>query len=374
MEPALLPEGFRDRLPPEAEAGARLLRTVIDVVAAHGYERVQPPLAEYEDNLARWLAGNASSALIRASDPATGRGLALRPDITGQIARIASTRMADTPRPLRLAYGGPVLRARGSEIDPARERTQVGAELIGHDGVAAVGEVLGLAIEALEACAVEAISVDLTLPGLVPALAQGPQGPWPVSDPMAVAIALDGKDWGALEALGAAPYRALLEASGEAEAALDRLRALKLPAAFAALFDSVADLVAGLNGVRITIDPTERHGFEYQSWIGFSLFGEAAGFPFRTEIGRGGSYGIRRPDGQHEPAAGFSLYVDPLAEAGLGQGTTHRLFLPVGTPAEIGRRLREEGYQTVSGLRPSDTAEALRCALRWDGVRVVEAG
>lgn len=371
MEPALLPEGFRDRLPPEAEAGARLLRTVIDVVAAHGYERVQPPLAEYEANLARWLAGPAGGALIRASDPASGKGLAFRPDITGQIARMASTRLADVPRPLRLAYGGPVLRARGSEIDPARERTQAGAELIGHDGVVAVGEVLGLAIEALEACAVERVSVDLTLPGLVLALAEGP---WPVSDPAAVAVALDGKDWGALEALGAAPYRALLEASGSADVALERLRALGLPPPFPSLFDRVAALVAGLDGVRITIDPTERHGFEYQSWIGFSLFGEAGGVPFRAEIGRGGSYGIRRPDGRQEPAAGFSLYVDPLAEAGLGQDTTRRLFLPAGTPAHIGRRLRKDGYQTVSGLQPSDTAEALRCALRWDGVRVVEAG
>ena len=38
----------------------------------------------------------------------------------------------------------------------------------------------------------------------------------------------------------------------------------------------------------VTLDPTERHGFEYQSWFGFSLFsGQASG-----EIGRGGSYRI----------------------------------------------------------------------------------
>lgn len=371
MEPALLPEGFRDRLPPEAEAGARLLRTVIDVVAAHGYERVQPPIAEYEANLARWVETPAAGGLFRASDPASGEGLALRPDMTGQIARIASTRLLGVPRPLRLAYGGPVLRSRGSEIEPARERTQAGAELIGSDSVAAVGEVLALAVEALKACAVEAISVDLTLPGLVPALARGP---WPVADPAAVAAALDGKDWGALSVLGAARYQALLEAAGEASAALERLRALAPGPDFTRLIDRVADVAAGLSGVRVTIDPTERHGFEYQSWIGFSLFGEAAGLPFRTEIGRGGSYAIRRPDGTREPAAGFSLYVDPLAEAGLGQGEVRRLFLPMGTPAEVGQRLRGEGYQTVAGLSEGDTAQALRCGFRWDGARVVEAG
>lgn len=371
MEPALLPEGFRDRLPPEAEAGARLLRTVIDVVAAHGYERVQPPIAEYEANLARWLGAPAGGSLFRASDPATSEGLALRPDMTGQIARIAATRLRDLPRPLRLAYGGPVLRARGSEIEPARERTQAGAELIGADSVAAVSEVLELAIGALEACAVERISVDLTLPGLVAALADGP---WPVRDPAAVAQALDGKDWGALEPLGAVPYRALLEAAGEAGLALERLRGLALGGDFAALFDQLAAVVEGLAGVRVTIDPTERHGFEYQSWIGFSLFGEACAMPFRTEIGRGGSYAIHHPDGRPEPACGFSLYVDPLAEAGLGQPAARRLFLPAGTPGEVGQRLRGEGYQTVAGLEAHDTAQALRCAFRWDGARVVEAG
>ena len=47
IAPGLLPEGLRDRLPPEAEAAARLLRTVMDSVASYGYERVSPPLAEF---------------------------------------------------------------------------------------------------------------------------------------------------------------------------------------------------------------------------------------------------------------------------------------------------------------------------------------
>ncbi|MEN9288473.1 MAG: hypothetical protein RL317_96, partial [Pseudomonadota bacterium] len=45
MTNALLPTGFRDRLPPEADASARLVRAVLDSVAAYGYERVQTPLA-----------------------------------------------------------------------------------------------------------------------------------------------------------------------------------------------------------------------------------------------------------------------------------------------------------------------------------------
>ena len=55
MTNALLPTGFRDRLPPEADASARLVRTILDHIASYGYERVQTPLAEFEASLTEAL-------------------------------------------------------------------------------------------------------------------------------------------------------------------------------------------------------------------------------------------------------------------------------------------------------------------------------
>ncbi len=349
-----LPPGFRDRLPPEAEALARILRTVLDVAAAHGYSRVQPPLAEAEAGLSAWLGGR-SGDLLRLADPRTGAALALRPDMTAQIARIASTRLAGAARPLRLSYGGTVLRGRGSELAPARELVQAGAELIGADGPDALAEVLGLALEALAEVGVGDVSVDLTLPGLVAELAAGA---WPVADPEAVAAALDAKDAGALPALGAGAFAILLEAAGPAEEALARLRAAG--PALAPAVDRLAPLVAALPGVRVTIDPTERHGFDYQT-LGFSLFGAAGdgGQALRGEIGRGGAYAISRPGHAAEPACGFSLYLDPLVDAGLGRAPRRRILLPPGTPAETGRRLRAEGWETVRALSPADRPEGI---------------
>ncbi|MFA7440069.1 MAG: ATP phosphoribosyltransferase regulatory subunit [Sphingomonadaceae bacterium] len=363
MTGALLPEGFHDRLPPGAEAAAHVLRAILDSCAAHGYDRVQPPLVEYEAGLALWLGKSPGAGLLRSSDPASGAGLAFRPDITGQIARIAATRLASVPRPLRLAYAGQVLRARGSQIDPARERTQAGAELIGADSVVAVAEVLKMAVEALTAAGVTGISVDLTLPELVPALAAGP---WPVADASAVATALDAKDAGRLAELGALQYRPLLDAAGPAGTALPALKALRIETS---LFDQLAELVNCLDGVRVTVDPTERHGFEYQSWIGFSLFGEVNGQPVRGEIGRGGSYRVRHPDGQDEPACGFSVYLDGLVDAGLGVHDVRRVFLPFGTPGETGIRLRAEGWATVAGLSPEDSGNGISNI--WDGASII---
>jgi ATP phosphoribosyltransferase regulatory subunit len=343
-----LPPGFRDRLPPEAEAMATLLRTVLDTAAAHGYQRVQPPLAEHEAELAHWLTRRGTD-LMRAADPMTGAALALRPDITAQVARIAATRLADAPRPLRLAYGGPVLRGRGTQLAPERELVQAGAELIGTDGDAALAEVLEVAIEALAGAGVADISVDLTVPGLVADLAAGPL---PVADPEAVARALDAKDAGALEPLGAGAYAVLLEAAGPAGPALAQLAALGAAAAPAcARLGALVEALGRMGIARVSIDPTERHGFEYQS-LGFSLFGAAGGAPLKAEIGRGGAYAIRHDGRPPEPGCGFSLYLDPLVDAGLGVAARPRLFLPHGTPPAEAARLRAEGWATVAALGP----------------------
>ena len=366
-QPALLPGGFSDRLPPAAEAASHLTRIIVDGFASHGYERVAPPLVETELSLAHWLGRPLGSALFRSPDPATGAALAIRPDITGQIARIAATRLRRAPRPLRLAYAGQVLRARATELDPARERTQAGAELIGNDSVVALAEVMGAAIEALQTAGVTAISIDLTTPELVQELAASR---WPVADTDALLALLDGKDWGALDTPELRPWQALLAAAGPAEAALPAL-ALIAPASAARLSALVTALGAALPAIRITIDPTERHGFEYQSWAGFSLFGAVEGAPLRQEIGRGGAYHIRHGNGATEPAAGVSLYIDTLVDAGLGQSLKPRIFLPPGTPAHDAAALRAQGFATVAALSSVQEADLTTseppadCAYIW---------
>src|SRR3546814_12845846 len=90
--------------------------------------------------------------------------MALRPDMTAQVGRIAATRLAQAPRPLRLCYAGPVIKLRANQLRPEREMTQVGAELIGTDSVAAAVEIVTIAIEALEFAGLSGITVDFTLP------------------------------------------------------------------------------------------------------------------------------------------------------------------------------------------------------------------
>ena len=349
----LLPEGLRDRLPPQAQALASLVRTLTDVCAAHGYERVAPPLIEYEAS----LASGSSRERLRFTDPVSQMTLALRSDITGQVGRIAVTRLAGQARPLRLMYAGQVARVRGDQLSPERERTQAGAELIGSDSPAAAAEVLAVAVEALTATGLTGLSVDLTMPTLVADLAAAG---WSLGSAslMDIQAWLDGKDVGALRAAGADQFVPLIAAAGPVNSALAALKQLDLPDPVLARLDAIAGLADGLNGVSVTLDPTERHGFEYQTWLGFSLFGAG----LMAEVGRGGAYTVAHGDGRQEAAIGFSLYVDGLVDLGLGQEARTRVLLPVGTSADIGAELRQQGWITVAALEAGAEAKALNCS------------
>ncbi|MEP7348580.1 MAG: ATP phosphoribosyltransferase regulatory subunit [Sphingorhabdus sp.] len=358
IPPDLLPEGFRDRLPPQAAAAARLARAMLDVMAGNGYARVSPSIAEFESSLSARSGGATRNSLLRFTDPVSGHTLALRGDITVQVGRIATTRMADAPRPLRLCYHGQVLRLRARQLRPEREITQLGAELVGNDSVAAACEIVSVAVDALEAAGVKDIIVDFTLPDLVETLAVKAL-PLAVEQIDAVRAELDMKDAGGLSASGADAYLPLLAATGPFAEAVEKLRAIDAGGALASRIkglEAIAETVSGR--AMLTLDPTERHGFEYQSWFGFTLFAKG----YTAALGRGGTYAINKPDGSTEVATGFSLYPDPLIDGFEGAGENRRLFLPLGTLPAKAAQMRSEGWVTIAALDADDSAANLGCA------------
>jgi ATP phosphoribosyltransferase regulatory subunit len=362
----LLPEGLEDRLPQNAAAATRVMRAIHDVMDAHGYDRVRPPLIEFEKSLASRMAGVQPRRMFRFIDPGSLRTLALRSDMTPQVGRIAATGLADAPRPLRLSYSGQIATIKSDALDPRRERLQVGAELIGSDGVAAAAEIVALAIEAVEAAGASGISVDFTLPDLVDTLADKAL-PLGADEIEAVRRELDAKDAGALKAVGGEAYLPLLYATGPFETAIEKLAAIDAAnknggGALASRIEGLKQIATRVNGAaRLTLDPSERHGFEYQSWFGFTIYAEG----IRGALGRGGTYRILGVD---EPATGFSLYPDPLIDAANGsESRRETVFLPLGHDPASAAKLRTEGWRTIAALSVDDEAAVLGCTHVLDG-------
>lgn len=361
----LLPEGLQDRPPQSAAAAARVTRAALDVLDAHGYDRVQPPSIEFEKSLASRMAGVQPRRMFRFVDPASLRTLALRSDITPQVGRISATGLAGSARPLRLCYAGQVVTIKGDGLDPTRERLQLGAELIGSDSVAAAAEVVAVAIEALQAAGATGISVDFTLPDLVDRLAEKAL-PLPPEAIDAVRRELDAKDAGGLVEAGGAAYLPLLYAIGPFDSAIERLAEIDAGGALASRIRGLRDIAAQVGGkARLTLDPSERHGFEYQTWFGFTFYAEGVS----GMLGRGGSYRIL---GSDEAALGFSLYPDPLIDRlAAAEPRRDTLFLPLGHDREVAARLRAVGWRTVAALAEGDDAKALGCTHRLDDGDVV---
>ncbi len=357
--PALLPAGLRDLLPPDADTEALAVETVMAAFAAHGYERIKPPLIEFEDGLLAGSGAATADQIFRLMDPDSHRMMGVRADMTPQVARIATTRLSGAPRPLRLSYAGQCLRVRGSQIAPDRQVAQAGIELIGCDSLAADAEMVLVGAEALAALGLARASFDLTLPRLAPTLLDeaGISGP----ARQALLRALDRKDVASVRQHGgeaAGMLTALLLAAGLAGPALQRLEALALPPGSAALCRRLADTVRAIEArapaLRLTIDPLEFRDLPYHTGVCTGVYA-----PGRHEVlGRGGRYLC----GEDEPATGLTLYPDAILRACAAPSPRLRLFVPVGHDHAAAARLRAEGYATVAALDPVDdpAAEAAR--------------
>ena len=356
---ALLPNGLQDLLAPDAAHEASAVERLMHCFAAHGYERVKPPMLEFESALLAGAGAALGSQTFRLMDPVSQKMLGLRADVTPQVARIAASRLAHAPRPLRLCYAGQVLRTSGSQLRPERQFAQVGAELIGTDAEAADAEAVTMAVEALQEVGVPHLSVDLNLPPLVGALAAHLGLDEDTTEHLRQA--LDRKDSAAVDALAgdrAELFRGLLRAVGPAETALPRLQALDLPAAIRPEAERLARVVervrATLPELTLTVDPVEHRGFEYQTGVSFTLYARGV----RAEVGRGGRYTADANVGGTEAATGFTVFMDTVMRALPAAPRAERLYLPAGTDPAVARGLRADGWVTVSGLDPETDAAA----------------
>jgi ATP phosphoribosyltransferase regulatory subunit len=350
--PALLPPGLRDALPPEAEHEAALVASLMATFALHGYRRVKPPLLEFEDGLLAGTGAATAEQTFRLMDPASHRMMGLRADITPQVARIAATRLAAAPRPLRLCYAGQCLRVRATQLAPDRQLAQAGIELIGADLPAADAEMVLVGAEALAGVGLDRLSYDLTLPPLVPALMEAAAVPPAERGPLA--RALDRKDAAAVAAHGgplAAMLERLLLAAGPADRALAALAEAALPPPAAVLAERLAATVAAIRArapaLKLTVDPVEFRGFRYHTGVSLTVYAPGR----HEELGSGGRYLC----GDAEPATGLTLYPDAILRVLAAPSPRERAYVPAGSDGAV---LRAQAVATVAGLAPVADARA----------------
>lgn len=144
--------GFRDLFPAEAARRNAIISTWRDVARTHGFDEYDGPTLEPFDLYAKKNAGGEEilGQLYRFEDGG-GRHVALRPEMTPTLARLAAAREKHFRKPLKWFSVGTFFRYERQQRGRLREFLQFNCDILGEGGSAADAELIALAVDSLRA-------------------------------------------------------------------------------------------------------------------------------------------------------------------------------------------------------------------------------
>lgn len=311
----LLPENIQDMLPDEAWRIEGMRREVLEFLRLSGYQLVAPPLLEYAESLLIIDSAEMDLRTFKLVDQLSGRTLALRADITPQVARI-DAHLLNRKGITRLCYAGSVVHTQPAGLMRTREPLQIGAELYGHAGIESDLEVQRLMMQILTLLGIEGVHLDLGHVGVFSALMNHAKVDAALEDQMF--NALQHKDVPTLTQLVRdlpkdmqAAVLALAQLSGGIEV-IARAKTLlpKLPEIVAALdeLEQAAKQLEPLAG-NVGVDLAELRGYHYHSGMVFAAYHAGS----HDAIALGGRYDdVGKSFGRARPATGFSMDLRQL--------------------------------------------------------------
>lgn len=144
-----IPDGMRDLIYGEIKTANELGEALLNSYEKIGYARVVTPTIEYFDVFNIQNRVIAEESMFKMTDN-SGKLVVLRPDNTTPMARIASTRLKNAPKPIKLCYNQNVFRILHGYSGKRCEFTQTGIEIIGGDSFKADLECLCIALSSLK--------------------------------------------------------------------------------------------------------------------------------------------------------------------------------------------------------------------------------
>ncbi len=360
MSAWVLPDHIADVLPSEARHIEEIRRDLLDMARCYGYELVMPPMLEHLESLLSGTGEALDLQTFKLVDQISGRMMGLRADSTPQVARI-DAHLLNRSGVTRLCYCGPVLHTRPAAPHATREPLQFGAEIYGHAGLEADLEVLTLTLDALKACKVGALTVDMADARIVGSLLD--ESGLSSSQKNEVLSALTSKDSSALteltqscpQTVGAA-LRSLVNLYGNADVLQQARKELPALPGISQALDHLQWLAGHLEGVRVSFDLADLRGYAYYTGMRFSIYAAGAS----DALARGGRYDeVGSVFGRKRPAVGFSLDVKVLAQAAEVRPLRAAIRAPWGEAAALRAaiaELRRQG-ETVVCVLPGHESE-----------------
>jgi ATP phosphoribosyltransferase regulatory subunit len=361
-----LPQGVRDFPPERAEEIRKVEECLMGEFTRWGYRRVITPFFESLETISVGLGDNLRDKILKFVDPSTGDVVALRPDITPQIARLVATRLRGEEEPMRFCYNGRVIRFEEKGSGKEREIFQVGCELMGVSSPEADAEIIALAVKAIETLGIKKIVLDIGHTGFLRFLL-GETGDARRED------ALKKKDQEALAKVAskASIPRAIKEVIlslpelyGGREI-LGKFKDIKVIKKYIREIEGVLSLLDEFNlSCEINVDLGELRGFNYYTGVTFEIISPRVS----SSLVRGGRYDeLVGKYGYDCAATGFAVDVEALLDvAGTHSENSQVHFVLVpkrsnlrGEAIRLAERLRSNGFRVALHLKGSDSGKVM---------------
>lgn len=361
-----VPKGVKALLYQESALLGRIEGEVLRLFESWGFQKVNTPAIEFFSELSKGLDEEARKDVITFTDPAGGgRPLALRSDVTPQIARIAATSLARRPRPLRLCYAQTVYRSIRPGSGERMELHQAGVELIGSASAEADAEMVAIGSEALRRLGLDGVRIAISHVGYIKELIDATG--LDAAARAAARQALVRKDNARLSAVldkanAKDPAREAVETLPSLFGGFEVLDAA--PSVNERTEESLSNLRAvlsvlkryNLSGVS-SLDLGETRGFGYYTGVTFEGFVKGVG----RRVLSGGRYdNLLAAYGEPGPATGFALDTDRILDhfhrAGEPEDWSAADALVIGAgggfleAAGLAQRLREAGLRTARDI------------------------
>lgn len=309
----LLPQGFHDHLPPQAQKEVKLNSIVLNSLNNFGYELVRPALMEYEESLDK----DFTSDFFKVTDTLSGKMMVIRNDITPQIARIAKDRFENAKqKTLRLSYSGQVIKKTAAGKFTERQLTQAGFELIADYSAEKDAEIIYVIIETLENLNLKNYTIDFCYPKLSEILLADKE--FSKKELSQIYEAIETKDIAYLNSKKLKNIIDIIEATDEAHDIKSAIKVLKdlnkkisnqkAKEIFKQIILIFEILEKSKVKINLSLNIMERLGFAYHTGLCYSVI---SGKNFE-EIGKGGRYKISQGKNEFLQAAGFTFFINSI--------------------------------------------------------------
>lgn len=154
------PEGVQDILFESCRQKRILEDKIRRTFRLNGYREIETPTIEFYDVFSGENGLIKQESMYKFCD-SKGRLLALRPDLTVPVARVAATKLKDEVFPIKCCYIGNTFSF--DELGGGRQNefTQAGCELLGINSPEADAEMVAMAIETVKATGIDDFQIDI---------------------------------------------------------------------------------------------------------------------------------------------------------------------------------------------------------------------